>query len=169
MTQQCPATTLHDQERSQWSSASRAASRSSSAQTSAMRPEIRRRDPLAGCWPASTTCKTRNGRGDRKALVCGGCRAKGATTDRTLLVGGSSSLAASNCAGLRGLPQVVLPGCPEPGCAISQCQRARRGATNGDGVCCRLFMVYIIMVLRIRPTARPSISKGSPGSTTMVW
>ena len=27
---------------------------------------------------------------------------------------------------------------------------------------------YISMVLRIRPTARPSISKGSPGSTTMV-
>lgn len=28
---------------------------------------------------------------------------------------------------------------------------------------------YINMVLRIRPTASPSISKGSPGSTTMVW
>jgi hypothetical protein len=28
---------------------------------------------------------------------------------------------------------------------------------------------YISMVLRIRPTARPSISKGSPGSTKMVW
>ena len=29
--------------------------------------------------------------------------------------------------------------------------------------------VYISMVLRIRPTARPSISKGSPGSIRMVW
>ena len=27
---------------------------------------------------------------------------------------------------------------------------------------------YISIVLRIRPTARPSISKGSPGCTTMV-
>jgi hypothetical protein len=28
---------------------------------------------------------------------------------------------------------------------------------------------YINMVLRIKPTAKPSISKASPGSTTMVW
>jgi len=28
---------------------------------------------------------------------------------------------------------------------------------------------YISMVFRIKPTAKPSISKGSPGSTTMVW
>ena len=28
---------------------------------------------------------------------------------------------------------------------------------------------YMSMVLRIRPTASPSISNGSPGSTTMVW
>jgi len=32
-----------------------------------------------------------------------------------------------------------------------------------------LCAAYISMVLRIRPTARPSISNGSPGSTTMVW
>ena len=30
-------------------------------------------------------------------------------------------------------------------------------------------LTYINMVLRIRPTASPSISNGSPGSTTMVW
>ena len=29
--------------------------------------------------------------------------------------------------------------------------------------------VYMSMVLRISPTASPSISNGSPGSTTMVW
>ena len=29
--------------------------------------------------------------------------------------------------------------------------------------------VYMSMVLRIKPTASPSISKASPGSTMMVW
>src|SRR6185312_2305299 len=29
--------------------------------------------------------------------------------------------------------------------------------------------IYMSMVLRINPTARPSISNGSPGSTMMVW
>ncbi|MEY2802199.1 MAG: hypothetical protein RL513_1784, partial [Pseudomonadota bacterium] len=37
-------------------------------------------------------------------------------------------------------------------------------ATWGHSV----YVRYMSMVLRIRPTARPSISKGSPGSTTMV-
>jgi len=66
---------------------------------------------------------------------------------------------------------------------MSQRQRAFNGVTTGkrgsvvfmmqaftvmvlDGIDSQL---YIIMVLRIRPTANPSISKGSPGSTTMVW
>jgi len=73
------------------------------------------------------------------------------------------------CAGRRGMA------CGRRGCGASPCSSctARRkprnnlwGATGRDSW--HRFLVYISMVLRISPTARPSISKASPGSTTMV-
>ncbi len=64
------------------------------------------------------------------------------------------------------------------GVAKSQCPRALSGAGKVKFLGGAMFMVgvregdggvsYIIMVLRISPTARPSISKGSSGLTTMV-
>ncbi len=52
-----------------------------------------------------------------------------------------------------------------------RCRRAQGDgafARHTPATCCLPATAYISMVLRIRPTARPSISKGSPGLTTMV-
>ena len=54
---------------------------------------------------------------------------------------------------------------------IKSCKGVKTlGLSNNAKFISNLSVVaYIIMVLRIKPTARPSISKGSPGSTKMIW
>ena len=70
---------------------------------------------------------------------------------------------------------LAVEGLPCDGVLVNQrhrpCTEARTpGATNDEVFMSNLSAcVHISMVLRINPTASPSISKASPGSTTMVW
>ena len=62
------------------------------------------------------------------------------------------------------IPIRAAEGCgqgPKALSAFAVCLHARHLRRRGQ-------RGYISMLLRIRPTARPSISKGSPGCTTMV-
>lgn len=63
-----------------------------------------------------------------------------------------------------------MDGCPRVMTLRVQQQRLLRPMPRAPYACHlgRTAVLYMSMVLRIRPTATPSTSKGSPGSTTMV-
>lgn len=160
----------------QCSVVSRAARRSSSAHTSAMRPEIVIRPTWAGACPASRKRTTRNGLHPVELAVVL------ATPVMNIGLYATENIAD---AGLSEPVVVLVPGWIDG--LLSQMgkslrQRPCKGAkTPGIGnravfienlskpLARKLVDSYISMVLRISPTASPSISNGSPGSTTMVW
>lgn len=147
---------------------SRSTMRSSSAQTSAMRPDIRMRPARADAWPASTMRTTRNGeRTTRRDKAVAGGRAAGIVACRKA-DGRTGTVDGRHAA--EGTERV---GSQDDALLKWRSNRPRRFIQR-PGVARVWFMVeasvvYINMVLRIRPTASPSISNGSPGSTTMVW
>jgi hypothetical protein len=175
-----PAPTRAEPASAQCMAASLAASRSSSAHTSAMRPEISMRPAAVGAALLSMTRNTRTGRrggamaGERETSRIAGFAA-GRARDRIGACAiprreqvsafmGDASQPISACKGEK-KPDTVNNAIPM-GHLSTECWTWRCwGQTPRHG----LHHAYMSMVLRIKPTAKPSISNGSPGSTMMVW
>jgi hypothetical protein len=141
---------------------SRAARRSSSAQTSAMRPDMTMRPTLVRACPASITRTTRSGLRtvidetvDCVALESGATNS--GAIGWTVRLGGAAARSVDE----RLVAHHRIRLCSGP--------KTPKLANKAIFMVVDFVRVYMSMVLRIRPTARPSISKGSPGSTTIVW